>query len=58
MALICHDLATTRDTRMVVVTDLGLLVKESLDGSQDVFVQSMATGEPVAGATVDVIGNG
>ncbi len=52
----CDRAATTRDTRLVVVTDLGLLVKNSLDGSQDVFVQSIVSGAPVAGATVEVIG--
>jgi uncharacterized protein YfaS (alpha-2-macroglobulin family) len=31
-------------------------VKRSLDGTQDVFVQSFATGSPVAGAAVEVIG--
>ena len=46
----------TGDSRLVVVTDLGLIVKKSLDGSQDVFVQSIHTGSPVADATVDVIG--
>lgn len=44
------------DRRLVVVTDLGILVKKSLDGSQDVFVQSIHSGSPVAGAVVDVIG--
>ena len=44
------------DFRLLLVTDLGILVKRSLDGSQDVFVQSIATGQPVAGAEVDVIG--
>lgn len=47
---------TTSDLRFIVVTDLGLIVKKSLDGSQDVFVQSINTGEPVAGATVNVLG--
>ena len=45
-----------RDRRLVVLTDLGIVVKRALDGSQDVFVQSIATGEPVAGATVDLLG--
>jgi uncharacterized protein YfaS (alpha-2-macroglobulin family) len=45
----------TSDTRMIVVTDLGLLAKKSLDGSRDVFVQSIHTGQPVAGATVSVL---
>jgi alpha-2-macroglobulin len=44
------------DARLVVVTDLGLLAKRSVDGSHDVFVQSIATGEPIGGATVEVIG--
>ena len=41
------------DFRLLLVTDLGILVKRSLDGSQDVFVQSIATGLPVAGAEVE-----
>ena len=44
------------DFRLILVTDLGILVKRSLDGTQDVFVQSIASGLPVAGAEVEVIG--
>jgi len=44
------------DTRLIVVTDLGLLAKRALDGSRDVFVQSIRTGQPVAGASVSVVG--
>ncbi len=44
------------DFRLLLVTDLGILVKRSLDGTQDVFVQSIATGLPVAGAEVEVVG--
>jgi uncharacterized protein YfaS (alpha-2-macroglobulin family) len=44
------------DARLIVLTDLGLVVKRSLDGTQDVFVQSLHTGRPVQGATVSVIG--
>ncbi|RDU99070.1 alpha-2-macroglobulin family protein [Trinickia dinghuensis] len=47
--------ASPTDTRMIVVTDLGMLVKRALDGSQDVFVQSIHTGQPVGGATVSVL---
>ncbi len=47
--------ASTEDTRLVVVTDLGLVSKRNKDGSQDVFVQSIASGEPVAGVNIDVI---
>ncbi|MBS0584563.1 MAG: alpha-2-macroglobulin [Proteobacteria bacterium] len=44
------------DARLIVVTDLGMLAKKSLDGSYDVYVQSIANGAPVAGATVEVAG--
>jgi uncharacterized protein YfaS (alpha-2-macroglobulin family) len=44
------------DSRFVVVTDLGLIAKKSLDGGYDVFVQSIHGGRPVAGAQVEVIG--
>ncbi len=44
------------DTRLVVVSDLGMLVKKSLDGSQDVFVQSIHSGIAVAEASVEIIG--
>jgi uncharacterized protein YfaS (alpha-2-macroglobulin family) len=44
------------DSRLIVVTDLGIVLKRSVDGSQDVFVQSIHSGLPVAGTTVEVIG--
>jgi len=50
------DASEREDFRLLLVTDLGILVKRSLDGTQDVFVQSIATGAPVAGAEVEVIG--
>jgi uncharacterized protein YfaS (alpha-2-macroglobulin family) len=43
------------DSRLVVLTDLGILAKKALDGSRDVFVQSLAGGTPVAGARVRAI---
>ncbi|PKM08250.1 MAG: alpha-2-macroglobulin [Gammaproteobacteria bacterium HGW-Gammaproteobacteria-4] len=53
-----HDNYRTnlQDTRLVVVTDLGVLLKKSMDGSLDVFVQSLEKGEPVAGASVEILG--
>lgn len=48
--------AQLADARLLVVTDLGLVVKRSVDGSQDVFVQSIATGAPIAGAAVEIVG--
>lgn len=44
------------DRRFLLVTDLGLISKRTLDGGQEVFVQSIASGLPVAGAKVEVVG--
>lgn len=44
------------DRRFVLVTDLGLLVKDSTNGTHDVFVQSISDGRPVSGATVEILG--
>ena len=44
------------DRRLVLLTDLGLVVKDSADGSHDAFVQSIRTGAPVAEASVSVLG--
>ena len=44
------------DQRLALITDLGLLVKTNANGSQHVFVHSIASGEPVAGARVQLLG--
>jgi uncharacterized protein YfaS (alpha-2-macroglobulin family) len=44
------------DKRLILVTDLGVLVKDNADASHDVFVQSIHTGLPVYGARVEVLG--
>ncbi len=44
------------DQRLILVTDLGFIVKQAKDGSRDVFVQSIGRGLPVEGARVDVLG--
>ena len=46
----------TADRRMALMTDLGLLVKTNVDRSQHVFVHSIASGEPVSGARVHLLG--
>ncbi|HEY6925072.1 MAG TPA: alpha-2-macroglobulin, partial [Steroidobacteraceae bacterium] len=53
-----HDrpIDTLEDTRLIVITDLGLLAKKSLDGSQDIFVQSIHSGEPLADVRIEVLG--
>ncbi len=48
------DLSKMRDRRLVIVTDLGIISKLALDGSRDVFVQSIANGSAVAAANVEV----
>ena len=49
---------TTRhsDRRLAIVTDLGLLAKTDTDGRQHIFVHSVATGQPVSGARVELLG--
>jgi len=44
------------DRRFVLVTDIGLLVKSNADSTQDVFVHSIATGQPIAGAKIALLG--
>jgi uncharacterized protein YfaS (alpha-2-macroglobulin family) len=48
--------ASFKDSRLVVVTDLGTVLKKSLDGSLDVFVQSIHNGAAVADANVEILG--
>lgn len=43
-------------SRMILITDLGLLVKDNNDGSHDVFVESITQGTPVANANVTILG--
>jgi uncharacterized protein YfaS (alpha-2-macroglobulin family) len=43
------------DKLLLLVTDLGVIVKTSNDQSQDIFVQSLKQGKPVAGAKVELL---
>ena len=43
-------------SRLILITDLGMLVKDNNDGSHDVFIDSITQGTPVANATVTVLG--
>jgi uncharacterized protein YfaS (alpha-2-macroglobulin family) len=47
---------TSDDSRLILVTDLGLVAKKSAAGSTDVFVQDLRTGHPVTDAQIDVLG--
>ncbi len=42
-------------TRFILVTDIGLLVKENADDSRDIFLQSLSGREPLAGVAVDIL---
>ncbi|MEM7010165.1 MAG: MG2 domain-containing protein, partial [Verrucomicrobiota bacterium] len=44
------------DQAFVLITDLGIVAKVNQDRTRDVFVQSLATGSPVEGAKVQVLG--
>jgi uncharacterized protein YfaS (alpha-2-macroglobulin family) len=51
-----HQPGGREDSRLLLVTDLGLVVKDNADGSHDVFVQSLGSGQPAQGVTVSVLG--
>lgn len=44
------------DKRLIMISDLGVLVKDGTEDTHDIFVQSISTGSPVANARVQVLG--
>lgn len=44
------------DKRLIMVTDLGFFIKNHTDGKTSIFVQSIASGNPVPYATVEILG--
>ena len=48
-------LADVGERRFILVTNLGILVKENSDESRDIFVQALAARAPAAGATVQIL---
>jgi alpha-2-macroglobulin len=44
------------DSRFLLVTDIGILTKKNSDGSSDVFLMSIKSGQPLNGATVEILG--
>ncbi len=42
--------------RFVLVTDMGLLVKQGAKGGRDIYLMSFTTGKPMAGADISVLG--
>jgi len=49
-------LKTTKDSRFLLVTDIGILSKKNANGSHDIFLMSIKEGKPVANAIVDLLG--
>lgn len=45
-----------QDRRLVLITDMGLLIKTQADNTREVFVQSISTGQPVADANIVLLG--
>jgi alpha-2-macroglobulin len=52
---IAQDAGEVMDSRLVVLTDLGIVVKRTLDGSREVFVQSLSQGTAVVGARIKAV---
>ncbi len=48
-------LENVRDRRFILVTDLGILLKENTDGSREVFLQSIINRTPIGGVGVDIL---
>lgn len=46
----------TGDKRLILVSDFGIIVKDNADDSHELFVQSIADGQPVSGARVELLG--
>lgn len=52
-----NDVATdVENNRLILITDMGILVKNNTDNTHDVFVQSISQGTPVANAKVSLLG--
>jgi uncharacterized protein YfaS (alpha-2-macroglobulin family) len=45
-----------KSSRLILVTDLGMISKDNANGSHDVYLQSISTGKPAANVVVSVLG--
>jgi uncharacterized protein YfaS (alpha-2-macroglobulin family) len=50
-----REIYNVSDKRLVLVTDLGVIVKTSQNKRQDIFVQSIKSGKPIANAVVELV---
>jgi uncharacterized protein YfaS (alpha-2-macroglobulin family) len=51
-----RPVSSVKDSRFLLITDVGILTKKNTDGTSDVFLISIKTGKPIAGATVEILG--
>ena len=51
-----EDYYSNTDNRLVIITDLGIVVKDDISGQHNIFVSDINEGQPVEGATVEVLG--
>ena len=51
-----RSVTDVKDHRLIMVTDIGILVKKHSDGQQDIFIQSLSSGEPLEQAKVELLG--
>ena len=49
-------ISDSKDSRFLLVTDIGIVTKKSTGGGSDVFLVSIKTGKPISAATVDILG--
>ena len=47
---------SVQNSRLILITDMGLLVKDNTDLTHDIYVQSISAGTPVANAGVSILG--
>ncbi|MGE5208864.1 MAG: alpha-2-macroglobulin family protein, partial [Alphaproteobacteria bacterium] len=45
-----------KDSRFILVTDIGILTKKNADGTHDVFLMSIKEGRPLPNVAVDLLG--
>lgn len=51
-----QNIITPTDKRLIMATDLGVIVKDNADGSHNLFVANISKGEPAENAKIDVLG--
>lgn len=47
---------SSEDSRLIMITDLGIVVKDNLNQTHDIFISDISESRPVSGAVIDVLG--